>query len=81
MDDSFSALDYLSEKRLRDNLTSLGPDLTQIIVSERVSSLQTCDKIIVLDKGHVEALDAPANLYGRSKVYTEICDVQKGETR
>lgn len=81
MDDSFSALDYLSEKKLRDNLLSLGSDLTQIIVSERVSSLQGSTAILVLDKGQVESLDAPDKLYGRSKVYTEICDVQRGEAR
>ncbi len=81
LDDSFSALDFLSERRLRDNLRSLGPALTQIIVSERVSSLQGCDRIVVLDEGRVESIGSPTDLYGRSPIYTRICDVQKGVAR
>lgn len=80
LDDSFSALDFLSEKRLRDNLSSLGEDLTQILVSERVSSLSGCDRIVVLDQGRVESVGAPRELYGKSRVYTEIVDVQRGRS-
>ena len=81
LDDSYSALDFLSERRLRDNLLSLGPDLTQIVVSERVSSLQGCDQILVLDQGRIESIGRPDELYGKSRIYTEICDVQKGVER
>lgn len=81
LDDSYSALDFLSEKKLRDNLLSLGEDLTQIVVSERVSSLAGCDTILVLDRGRIESAGTHEELYGHSRVYTDICDVQRGEAR
>lgn len=81
LDDSFSALDFLSERRLRDNLLGLGPDLTQIVVSERVSSLEGCDAILVLKQGEVEAIGTPKELYGKSPTFKEITDVQRGEAR
>ena len=81
LDDSYSALDFLSERKLRDNLLALGKDLTQVVISERVSSLMGCDLIMVLDKGQVESIGKPDELYGKSKVFTEIVDVQKGLTR
>lgn len=81
LDDSYSALDFLSERKLRDNLLALGKDLTQVVISERVSSLMGCDLIMVLDKGKVESIGKPDELYGKSKVFTEIVDVQKGLTR
>lgn len=81
LDDSYSALDFLSERKLRDNLNSFGNKLTQIVISERVSSLMGCDEIIVLDKGKVESIGKPNELYGKSKIFTEITDVQKGEAR
>lgn len=81
LDDSYSALDFLSERKLRDNLLALGKDLTQVVISERVSSLMGCDLIMVLDKGQVESIGKPDELYRKSKVFTEIVDVQKGLTR
>lgn len=81
LDDSYSALDFLSEKQLRDNLLGLGKNLTQIVISERVSSLMGCSKIIVLKNGEIEAIDKPDALYGKSKTFTEIFDIQKGEAR
>lgn len=81
LDDSYSALDFLSERKLRDNLLAMGEDLTQIVISERVSSLMGSDLILVLDKGKVESLGKPSSLYGKSKVFTEIMDVQKGLAR
>lgn len=81
LDDSYSALDFLSERKLRDNLLALGKDLTQVVISERVSSLMGCDLIMVLDKGQVESIGKPDELYGKSKVFTEIVDVQKGLAR
>lgn len=81
LDDSYSALDFLSERKLRDNLLAMGNQLTQVVISERVSSLMGCDLIMVLDKGHVETMGKPDELYGKSKVFTEIVDVQKGLAR
>lgn len=81
LDDSYSALDFLSERKLRDNLLAMGKDLTQIVISERVSSLMGCDLIMVLDKGHVESVGRPDELYEKSKVFRDIVDVQKGLAR
>lgn len=78
LDDSYSALDFLSERKLRDNLRAMGEDLTQIVISERVSSLMGSDSILVLENGTVESIGKAEELYGKSKVFTEIVDVQKG---
>lgn len=81
LDNSFSALDYLSEQKLRANLMSLGNGLTQIVVSERVSSLMGADQIIVLDNCRIESIGRMDQLIGKSKVFTDIWNLQKGVTQ
>lgn len=78
LDDSYSALDFVSERKLRNNLLGLGSDLTQIIVSERISSLMGSDWILVLKSGKAEAFGKPADMYRISPTFKEIWDVQKG---
>lgn len=70
-DDSFSALDYKTDKKLRSNLNELDSSSTKIIVAQRIGTIMDADKIIVLDNGkivgmgkHKELLDNP--------VYREI---------
>lgn len=76
-DDSFSALDYATEKQLRTKILNMKN--TVIIVSQRISSVRACDKIIVLDDGKLVGFDTHENLYNNCDVYREICISQLKE--
>ena len=76
LDDSTSALDYLTEKTLRNNLKSK-ENLTKIIIAQRISSLQNADKIIVMYHGNIEAIGKHDDLLKTSKVYKEIYESQE----
>jgi ATP-binding cassette subfamily B protein len=75
LDDSSSALDYLTEARLRAALKELG-GVTKIIVSQRVSSVMYADKILVLDKGAVAGEGKHAELLRSCAVYANIYESQ-----
>ncbi|MBR2903881.1 MAG: ABC transporter ATP-binding protein [Clostridia bacterium] len=70
LDDSFSALDYLTDAALRKELSRL--NTTTIIVSQRTSSVQNADKILVLDDGKVVGLGTHEQLLKDCEVYREI---------
>lgn len=78
LDDSTSALDYLTEKELKTNIFNK-KDLTTLIIAQRVSSLLNCDKIIVMYHGEVENIGTHEELLKKSKVYKEIYDSQYGD--
>ena len=78
LDDSTSALDYLTEKELKTNIFNK-KDLTILIIAQRVSSLLNCDKIIVMYHGEVENIGTHEELLKKSKVYKEIYDSQYGD--
>ena len=75
LDDSTSALDYATDLRLRTSLKKL-TDTTVFIVSQRTASVMSCDKIIVLEDGEIEAVGTHENLLSTSTVYREIYDSQ-----
>ena len=78
LDDTLSALDYQTESRVRDNLSSM-PEMTVITVSQRTGSLRAMDRIIVLDKGRVDGIGKHEELLQSSEVYREIDKSQFGE--
>ncbi len=78
LDDSTSALDYLTEKELKRHIFE-NKNLTIIIIAQRVSSLLNCDKIIVMYHGQVESIGTHEELLKNSKVYKEIYSSQYGE--
>lgn len=78
LDDSTSALDYLTDKKVRDNINKID-GLTVIFISQRTSSIQNCDKIIVMDNGTIEAIGTHDSLLKTSKIYKEIYDSQVRE--
>lgn len=73
LDDSSSALDYLTDLKLRRNIASLDYDPTVLIVSQRFSSIKDADKIIVLDEGRVVGIGKHDELYENNYLYREIC--------
>lgn len=78
LDDSTSALDYLTEKELKNNVFHKS-DLTTLVIAQRVSSIINCDKIIVMYHGEVENIGTHEELLKKSSVYKEIYLSQYGE--
>lgn len=77
LDDSTSALDYLTEKELRDNLNKK-EEVTKIIIAQRVSSLMNADQIIVMHHGKIAGIGNHETLLKTSTIYKEIYDSQVG---
>jgi ATP-binding cassette subfamily B protein len=75
LDDSLSALDFISEKKLLASLSSQ-KDLSLIIVSQRIGSLSNCDEVLVYDKGEIVSRGSPSELLKTSPIYKEIHDMQ-----
>ena len=81
LDDSSSALDYATDSALQKQLKQhCSPEQSVIIISQRVASLQHCDKILVLDQGHAVGLGTHQQLLEHCEIYREICISQKEET-
>ena len=75
-DDSFSALDYQTDARLRERLKAETKDASVLIVAQRVGSIRHADKIIVLDKGIVVAQGTHEELLKMSDIYYDIAASQ-----
>ncbi len=73
LDDSSSALDYLTDLKLRRNISSLDYNPTVFIVSQRFSSIKDADKILVLDEGQIVGIGKHDDLYENNDLYREIC--------
>ena len=71
-DDSFSALDYATDARLRAALRRETTNATVLIVAQRVSTIIDADQIVVLDEGHMVDIGMHRELMERSEVYREI---------
>lgn len=71
-DDSFSALDFLTESRLRACLAERLKGKTQIIVTQRVTTAMNCDKIYVFDGGRIDACGTHEELMRSCGIYREI---------
>ncbi|MCR5558035.1 MAG: ABC transporter ATP-binding protein/permease [Butyrivibrio sp.] len=76
LDDSASALDYLTDKKLREAIAEMKNPPTTFIVSQRSSAVLTCDKIIVLDNGHIAGIGTHEQLLTSCELYKEIYDSQ-----
>ncbi|WP_194410296.1 ABC transporter ATP-binding protein [Microbacterium cremeum] len=77
-DDSFSALDLTTDARLRQALWRELPEVTKIVVAQRVSTITDADRIIVLDDGGVVGLGTHEQLLETSQTYREIVESQLG---
>lgn len=75
-DDSFSALDYQTDKQLRRRLKEVTYDATVLIVAQRVTSIMNADQIIVLDKGKIVGRGTHEELMASNEIYQEIAHSQ-----
>ena len=71
-DDSFSALDYQTDKKLRQELKEYTKDATTLIVAHRIGTILHADKIVVLDKGKIVGLGTHKELMKTCEVYQEM---------
>lgn len=78
LDDSTSALDYKTEKSLRQSLDSNYKSTTKIIIASRISSIMNADKIIVLEEGKITGIGTHDELLKTNKMYSDIYDIQLG---
>ena len=72
LDDSFSALDFSTDAKLRAALEAHAKDSTLIVVAQRVSTIMKADQIIVLNNGKIEGIGKHADLMESCKTYQEI---------
>ncbi len=73
LDDALSALDTATEAKIRETLKNDMPEMTKIIITQRVGSVQDADRIIVLDKGRIAGFDTHDNLLESCDVYRDLC--------
>lgn len=78
-DDSTSALDLKTEADLYTALKQTNPESTKVIIAQRIASVRQADRIVVFDKGRIEACGTHEELLKSSKTYRDIYDSQMGE--
>ena len=79
LDDSSSALDYRTDAAMRRAIRAHYPDVTLILIAQRVASVMQMDQIMVLDNGACIGLGSHAELMERCPAYREICRIQMGD--
>ena len=77
LDDSTSAVDTTTEQKIREGLREKLKSTTILLVTQRISSMQAADKIIVLDDGEVKAVGTSEQLLQHSEIYREIYNSQQ----
>ena len=77
LDDSTSAVDTATEAKIREMLASRLPDMTKIIIAQRISSVRHADHILILDDGKIADIGTHEELLRRSPIYQEIYESQK----
>lgn len=77
LDDSTSAVDTATEAKIREGLAKKLPDMTKIVIAQRISSVKHADQIIILDRGKVAAIGTHETLLANNRIYQEIYEPQK----
>ena len=77
LDNSTSAVDTKTEAKLLEGFNNLDGEMTQIIISQRLSSFEYADRIIILDDGKIADIGRPEELYQRNDIYRTTYDIQQ----
>ena len=78
LDDSTSAVDTATDAKIRRAFATEIPDTTRLIIAQRISSVQDCDRIIVMENGEINGFDTHENLLRTNKIYQEVYESQVG---
>jgi len=76
LDDSTSAVDTATDAKIREAFAARIPGTTKLIISQRISSVQDTDRILVLDDGRMSGFDTHENLLKENAIYREIYEAQ-----
>ena len=79
LDDSTSACDTQTDARIQRAFREQLPEMTKLIIAQRISSVEHCDRILVMDNGVVTGYDTHANLLRDNALYKEIYDIQTAD--
>ncbi len=80
MDDSTSAVDTKTDYMLRETMANSIPDTTKLIIAQRISSVQACDRIFVIDNGEINGIGSHEELLKTNDIYREVYESQvKGD--
>ena len=79
LDDSTSAVDTATDAKIRKAMKEVIPGTTKIIISQRISSIEDSDMIIVMEDGHVDEFNTPEAMREHNKIYNEIYEAQKNQ--
>ncbi|WP_394012032.1 ABC transporter ATP-binding protein [Anaerococcus cruorum] len=77
LDNSTSAVDTKTEAKLLEGFNNLDKNMTQIIISQRLSSFEKADRIIVMDNGEISDIGTAEELYERNEIYKMTYDIQQ----
>lgn len=77
LDDSTSAVDSDTEQKMRHSLNQFLKDTTVFIITQRINTMQSADKVIILEDGEIESIGKPSELIEKSEVYKEIYNSQQ----
>ena len=79
LDDSTSAVDTKTDSLIQTAFKTEIPDTTKIIIAQRISSIENCDKIIVMDNGHIDGIGTHEELLKNNNIYREVFESQTQE--
>ena len=79
LDDSTSAVDTKTDSLIQTAFKTEIPDTTKIIIAQRISSIENCDKIIVMDNGHIDGIGTHEELLKNNNIYKEVFESQTQE--
>ncbi len=81
LDDSTSAVDTATDAKIKKALRESAPEVTKIIIAQRVASVQEADRVMVLNDGRVDGFDTPENLVKTNEIYRYLVETQSGEEK
>ncbi|MBO4864723.1 MAG: ABC transporter ATP-binding protein [Eubacterium sp.] len=81
LDDSTSAVDTATDARMRKSFREFIPEITKIIIAQRISSVMDADKIIVMDGGKINGFGSHEELLETNEIYKDVYESQQGGSR